>query len=71
VKTRRTHDEHETKETEMTRTELKAKAEHYRKLAEKAPTVFDRDMLLRKALRYYSELEMSGMVQWCNRFLTS
>jgi hypothetical protein len=72
VKTRRTNARHETKETEMTvktRETLTKAAEKYRKAAAKATTTSDRNVLLRKARDYYAELEMSGMVQWCNRFL--
>jgi hypothetical protein len=53
----------------MTTAELRAKAETYRKLAEKATAKSDRDVLLKKARNYYAELEMSGMVRWCERHL--
>jgi hypothetical protein len=53
----------------MTRTELKTKAEQYRKMAEKATTTSDRNVMLKKARNYYAELEMTGMVQWIERFL--
>jgi hypothetical protein len=53
----------------MTRNELRAKADQYRTEAAKATTTSDRDVLLRKARNYYAELEMSGMVRWCERHI--
>lgn len=53
----------------MTRTELETKAEGYRKLAAKATTESDRNVLLRKARDYYQEAGLTGMAAWCERFL--
>lgn len=52
----------------MSRKEIKAKAEGFRKAAE-TKTGSDRAVLLRKARNYYAELEMSGMVKWCEKHI--
>jgi hypothetical protein len=53
----------------MSRNELKKAADSYRDAAAKATTRNDRDVLLRKARNYYADLEMTGMVRWCERHM--
>jgi hypothetical protein len=52
----------------MTRTELKAKADGYRKAAE-AATPGERTALLRKARNYYEDAGLTGMARWCERHM--
>ena len=49
----------------MSRDEIRAKADQYRKQAARAQTASDRAVLLRKARNYYADLEMTGMARWC------
>lgn len=53
----------------MTRTEIKAKADQYRKMACNSTSESDRATLLRKARNYYEDLGMTGMARFCERWM--
>ena len=56
----------------MTKQELKAKAEEYRKLATQADQAGQlgmRTVYLKKARNYYEEAGLTGSARWCERWL--
>lgn len=54
----------------MTRNEVKAAADRFRKDALKAASLSDRNILLRKARNYYQDSGYPGLARRCESWMT-